>query len=209
MTQVFNKNIFGRNLELYAVTGKVIETKRWAETSVSSSGGGSVIAQGSGYINSPQIESTTFQKIEFWIKENESGQEKVINLTNSNFNVKNDQEVVVLYSKINNKDFGISFLYNKNANIFSSLNNEGELSALGKKSIFNRFFIVGFLYYLAILLTGAVIASPSFYWLGYLIVIALVVSFLLDLYKTKQKNELIDNEFIEFAYQSVKSMKTF
>ena len=207
MPKNFSKVINGRNIEITTITGKVTDIRRWAETEVSSRGGGSVIAQGSGYINAPIVESTTYQKIEFWIKEDESGQEKLFNLTNSNFNVKNDQDVIALYSTINKNDYGLSFLYNKNANIFTSLNNESELRALGKKLLLIHFFMIGFIYWLAILITASIFSkTQEFISLPGLIVVCLIASFLIGLFKKNQKNKLIQLEFNDFAYQTIKEV---
>ena len=207
MPKNFSKVINGRNIEITTITGKVTDIRRWAETEVSSRGGGSVIAQGSGYINAPIVESTTYQKIEFWIKEDESGQEKLFNLTNSNFNVKNDQDVIALYSTINKNDYGLSFLYNKNANIFTSLNNESELRALGKKILLIHFFMIGFIYWLAILITASIFSkTQEFISLPGLIVVCLIASFLIGLFKKNQKNKLIQLEFNDFAYQTIKEV---
>ena len=206
MPKNFSKVINGRNIEITTITGKVTDIRRWAETEVISRGGGSVIAQGSGYINAPIVESTTYQKIEFWIKEDESGQEKLFNLTNSNFNVKNDQDVIALYSTINKNDYGLSFLYNKNANIFTSLNNESELRALGKKLLLIHFFMIGFIYWLAILITVSIFKTGEFISLPGLIVVCLIASFLIGLFKKNQKNKLIQLEFNDFAYQTIKEV---
>ena len=50
------------------VRGKVIQTKTWTETHVSSSGGGGYLHNGSGQVHAPTVRSTIVEKGETWVK---------------------------------------------------------------------------------------------------------------------------------------------
>lgn len=205
MRKTIIQSLNDRNIEFTAITGKVIGVTRWAETEVTSAGGYSVVAQGSGIINAPRIQSTTYQKIEFWIKEDESGAENVITLTDSNFNVKENQSVTALYTKIEGKNFGLSFLMNHNANIFTTLNLDGELSKLGRQH--GLFFVVGmfiFYYLILMLCIGMFVErngpAPSFMWI---IILALIIKYIHGVSKTMAKNGNLTKDFIRLGYESI------
>jgi len=83
-------------LWLNIARGEVAGQQKWAETAVHSSGGGGYVSRQGGFVAPPRISSTTREKHEFWICEDE-GKETAINLTDGNFPVREGQKVWVAW----------------------------------------------------------------------------------------------------------------
>lgn len=58
----------GREGWVYGVRGKMVGSKTWTETHVTSSGGGGYIHQGQGQIHAPTVRSTIVEKGEVWVR---------------------------------------------------------------------------------------------------------------------------------------------
>lgn len=76
--------------------GEVAGQQKWSETEVHSSGGGAYVTQQGGYVAPPRISSTTHEKHELWIRE-QDGKETAIKFTDGNFPVRECQKVWVAW----------------------------------------------------------------------------------------------------------------
>lgn len=92
--------------------GEVVGQQKWSETEVHSSGGGGYVQQG-GYVRPPQVSSTSHEKHEFWIRE-EDGKEIAINFTDANFPVREGQKVWVAWGNNNRSNGNSSYLFGYN-----------------------------------------------------------------------------------------------
>lgn len=92
--------------------GEVVGQQKWSETEVHSSGGGGYVQQG-GYVRPPQVSSTSHEKHEFWIRE-EDGKEIAINFTDANFPVREGQKVWVAWGNNNRSKGNSSYLFGYN-----------------------------------------------------------------------------------------------
>ncbi len=88
-----------RKVELQAPNGKAwllivegvvthINSQRWSDTYVSSSGGGGYVGSEGGYVSAPAVRSNVQQRsrLEFWIRENNQTEHHIV-LEDSNFAV--------------------------------------------------------------------------------------------------------------------------
>lgn len=101
------------------------ETHHWSETNIESSESFSYIGKGGGYIQHPQISSTTTKHMqtELWVKEDD-GIEHHIRLTNHNFaTAKNHRVRIAWGGSISNRQYGTYlFAYNFNSGITVDFN---------------------------------------------------------------------------------------
>lgn len=65
----------GHRVAIEAIACTVLETQRWSETHVRSSGGGGYIQGGSGMISAPRVDSTTVDRNEVWLRRKDTGRE--------------------------------------------------------------------------------------------------------------------------------------
>lgn len=112
-----------KEIEFWSETGEVLGSDKHSETHVSSSGGGGHLHNGSGYISSPSVNSTTITNHEFWIKK-EDGTEKDIKLRGVDIPLRPGQKVTIVSAGHVNKDKGVySILVNHSANKHWFINN--------------------------------------------------------------------------------------
>jgi hypothetical protein len=90
----------GRAGWVYGVRGKIIGSKTWTETHVSSSGGGGYIHKGTGQIHAPTVHSTTVERGEVWIR-NKDGKDICIP---HNLEGLQGHDVLVLWGNVNDTD---------------------------------------------------------------------------------------------------------
>jgi hypothetical protein len=88
------KNSF---LEFEKITGTVTGASKYSETYIRTVGGGGQIKNGTGYISTPSIRSTSITKQEFWLI-TESGEERPINITGYDIPIREGQVVTVIHA---------------------------------------------------------------------------------------------------------------
>jgi len=114
-------------IAFYAVSGKVLETKKYTETHVSSSGGGGYASTSGGYstvhISAPKIESKVLTNLEFWIQTSD-GEEEAIKLPGVDIPMREGQIITLISAhKPENKEGTWTLLVNHTAKNYWTLSN--------------------------------------------------------------------------------------
>lgn len=115
-------------ITFYAVSGKVLETKKYTETHISSSGGGgyaSASSEGGSFvhISAPKIESKVLTNLEFWIQTSD-GEERAIKLPGVDIPMREGQIITLISAhKPENKEGTWTLLVNHNAKNYWTLSN--------------------------------------------------------------------------------------
>lgn len=103
-------------LKFWDVTGDVISTQKRSETHISSSASTAYIQNGSGYINTPAINSSVSTNHEFWLK-SDDGQEIPVRISGADIPLREEQKVTVIYAAKPNEEMGYpAIVVNHSAN---------------------------------------------------------------------------------------------
>lgn len=94
--------------------GDVVGQQKWSETKIHASGGGGYVSQQGGYVRPPQVSSTSHEKHEFWIRE-EDGKEIAIKFTDANFPVREGQKVWIAWGNNSRNNDNGSYLFGYNS----------------------------------------------------------------------------------------------
>ncbi|MCW2315889.1 hypothetical protein M2322_001433 [Rhodoblastus acidophilus] len=110
-----------RNGWIYGVRGTVTSASKWTESHVSSSGGGGFIANGSGYVNAPQVSTTVVERGEFWVRTSDGKEVRI----SENLPVAPGHEVVVLWGDVAGKKWGSNLYWcNCTSQMHSAIQNK-------------------------------------------------------------------------------------
>lgn len=93
----FKNHKKGTELEFSSYTGEVLDSNKYSETRVYSSGGGGTVNSGSGYVDAPTIHSSSSTVHEFWIKES-NGNEKAISISGYDIPLRAGQKITAIYA---------------------------------------------------------------------------------------------------------------
>lgn len=93
----FKNHKKGTELEFSSYTGEVLDSNKYSETHVYSSGGGGTVNSGSGYVDGPTVHSSSSTVHEFWIKES-NGIEKAISVSGYDIPLRAGQKITVIYA---------------------------------------------------------------------------------------------------------------
>lgn len=85
----------GRSIDFEAVAGEVVGNRKWAETHVTSTGGGGVVGGYGGIVTAPSIRSRTVTKSEIWLRDT-AGQEHPIQFTGLDIPVREGHQVTAV-----------------------------------------------------------------------------------------------------------------
>jgi hypothetical protein len=149
----------GREGWINGVRGKIIGSKVWTETHVSSSGGGGYLHNGTGQVHAPTVHSTIIEKGETWVK-TKNGKDVCIPAKITGIE---GHDVLVLWGNLNEIDSKTGpHLYWKNfsADKHSYIGVHDRRMFLSKKDSFNgspTFFVV----LIVCMVVGAIIALPN------------------------------------------------
>ena len=94
---VQNIELQGRKYSLHYLTGKVIESSQRSETTVSGSGGGGYMWEGSGYVKPVQIRSNTVVLDRVFLIDRQ-GKEHALNLSNLQFECRASHELTFVWA---------------------------------------------------------------------------------------------------------------
>lgn len=96
------------------VTGVILDSNKYSETHISSSGGGGHVGRDGGYVDAPQIHSQVLTHHEFWVQLPD-GREWPIKLVNADMPLRTGQNVTLVYGGIGRKEGYLLMLMNHNS----------------------------------------------------------------------------------------------
>lgn len=122
----------GRRLSFCRLTGEVLGDKKWAETHVSSSGGGGYVSGHGGVVMAPTVTSQTVTRSEIWVRD-DAGGEHAIELADFGVPVRPGQRLTAVWGILDDEKTGPYYLV-ENHTSGQHVINQKEIIKLANKS---------------------------------------------------------------------------
>lgn len=156
----------GKKVTFYVNSGEVLDTNKYSETHVSSSGGGGYVGRYGGHVDAPRVSSDVYVNQDVWIKE-EDGSEIPVQFSDFNAPIRATNKIAIINAECNNMVLPLRVInFSQRSRCYDAADGREMLEEFNLHKMTGLSFLVLFLIIPALVLVGSSFFGfgTAFFW---------------------------------------------